>query len=120
MRLKRLHAEGGGIDGGRIHAGDGLGQSAGVVHFGMVGNDHVDLRGVDDGGDAFHHLAEERSLDRVDERDLLIHDEEGVIGGTAAGGVAVELLELPVDGADPPDIGGNPDRFHHNCTCVLS
>ena len=89
------------------------GQGAGVVHLHVVGNDHVDLGGIDHLRDALHELVGERGFARIDEGDLLIHDEVGVIGDTALGGIAVEQALVPVDAADPPNLRGNLNRVQH-------
>ena len=81
---------------GRVHLGvfrhlQDLRQAAAVVGFGVVGDDHVDLGRVDDGRDALQHLAEKAFLHRVDEGDLFIDDEVGVVGRALLRLVAVEI-----------------------------
>ena len=88
-------------------------QGAGVIHLNMVGDDHVDLGGIDHLGNALDELVRERCLARVDEGDLLIHDEISVIRDTAFGGIAVEQSLVPVDAANPPDLRGDLDCIQH-------
>ena len=42
--------------------------------------------------------------DSVDQGDLLVHDEVGVIGDAALSGVAVEQALVPIDAANPPNL----------------
>ncbi len=90
----------------RLDCGHGLGQAAGMVHLDVVGDDVVDLLRGDDLGNAGQHLREEFLFDGVDQGDLVVEDEEGVVGGAFFGDVAVEFADIPVDGADPVDVGG--------------
>ena len=50
-----------------------------MVGLGMVGNDHVDLGGIDDRTDAREHFVGEALLDCIDESDLFIEDQVGVV-----------------------------------------
>ena len=88
------------------------GQGAGVVGLDVVGDDVVDLGRVDDGSDALEELFLERLFDRVDEGDLLVEDQVGVVARAAARLVAVEAAHGPVDGADPVDIFADFNCFH--------
>ena len=89
------------------------GQGAGVIHLNMVGNDHIDLGGVDDLRDTLHKLIGKRRLARVDQGDLLVHDEVGVIGDAALGGVAVEQALVPIDAANPPNLRRDLNSVQH-------
>ena len=86
------------------------GGGAGVVHLDVVGDEDVDFGGVDHRGDALEELVFERDLGGVDERDLLVQDEVGVVCDARLGGVAVELAGVPVERADPVDV-----RLDLNC-----
>ena len=88
------------------------GQRAGVVGLDVIGDDVVNLSRVDDGSDALEELFLERFLDRVDEGDLLVEDQVGVVARAAARLVAVEAAHGPVDGADPVDIFADFNCFH--------
>ena len=96
------------IFGALKHRGD----AAAVVGFGVVGDDDVDLRGVDYGGDAREHLRFEAALHRVDEGDFFVEDKIGVVGGAFLRFVAVEIPEIPVDGAHPVDAFGDLHCLH--------
>ena len=74
-----------------------------VVGLGVVRDDDVDLRRVDELADVVHELIRERPPDRVDENGLLVHDEVGVVRRAAGGRelVSVKFPQLPVDDADP-------------------
>ena len=85
-----------GLDGGHV---------ARVVHLDVVGDKDVDLRRVDDRGDAGEQLVLEGDLGGVDERDLLVHDEVRVVGDAVFRGVAMEAAGVPVDAADPVHVG---------------
>ena len=88
------------------------GEGAAVVGFRVVGYDDVDFRGIDDGGDAREHFLFEGFFDRVDERDLLVDDEIGVVSRAFLRFVAVEVPEVPVDRAYPIDAFGDLHGFH--------
>ena len=88
------------------------GQGAGVVGLDVVGDDVVDLRRVNDRGDALEELFLERLLDGVNEGDFLVEDQVGVVARAAARLVAVEAAHGPVDGADPVDIFADFNCFH--------
>ena len=82
-------------------------QPAGVVRLGVVRNDIVDFRNIaDHGANPRQQLADERPLDRVDQRDLLIEHEKRVVGRPAARLIAVKITDAPVDRADPVDVLG--------------
>ena len=49
---------------------------------------------------------------RVNERDLVIEDEIGVVAGTALGVVAMKTAHGPVDRSDPVNIVTNFDSVH--------
>ena len=86
------------------------GRVAGVVHLHVVGDKHVDLGRVNHRGDALEQLIGEGDLGRVDQRDLLVQDEIGVVGDAGLGSVAVELARVPVERANPVDV-----RLDLNC-----
>ena len=87
--------------------------AARVVHLDVVGDDDLDLGGVNHLADALDELIGKRRLGCIDERDLLIHDEIGVVGDTPLGGVAVERALVPVDTTDPPDIRADLNCVEH-------
>ena len=82
------------------------GKPARVIGLGVVGNDDVDLRRVDDGPDVLEQLLPEGAPDGVDQGGLLVQDEIGVVGGAPVGRqlVAVELPQAPVHDPHPVDI----------------
>ena len=80
----------------RLDGGNDLRQGAGVVGFGVVGNDVVDLSGVDDRADTGEHLIGKRSFHRVDEGDFLVDDEKGVIGRAPGSQITVEVPDVPI------------------------
>ena len=88
-----------------------------VVGFGMVGNDHVDFCGVNDGGNARKHLFLEGFFHRVDEGDLFVENEIGVVSRAFFRFVAVEVAQIPVDGAYPVDALCDANGVH---VCVFS
>jgi hypothetical protein len=79
--------------------GAGLGQSrqtAGMVRFHMVHYDIVDFFRVHNGPDVAQLFPGKRSLHPVDQADLFIHDQEGVVSNPPGSGKAVEVVEGPV------------------------
>ena len=56
-----------------------------MVHLHVVGDDIVDLFRVDDLGNPGQHLRDEFLFDGVDQGDLVVEDEEGVVGGAFFG-----------------------------------
>ena len=106
-RLSRLHADAADVAviGGQVllpRAGGGVhlrifgdlengGDAPAVVGFGVVGDDHVDLRRVDDRADAREHLLRKALFDGVDERHLFVEDEVGVVRRAFFRLVAVEV-----------------------------
>lgn len=89
------------------------GQRAAVVGFGVVGYDHVDLVGLYDGADAFEHFFC-RTLDGIDERDLFVENEIGVVRGAFFRFVPVEIAHVPVYGSHPVNVFGYSQCFHKN------
>ena len=87
-------------------------QAAAVVGFGVVGDNDIDLRGVDDGADAREHLFAEALLHRVDEGHFFVEDKVGVVGGAFFRFIAVEVAQVPVDRAHPIDVFGKFERLH--------
>ena len=75
-----------------------------VIRLDVVRDDVVNLRWVNDRGDAREHFLLEAALDRVDEGDLFVYDEVGIVGRTALRVVAVKAAHRPVDSSDPVDI----------------
>jgi hypothetical protein len=78
-----------------------FGQTPGMIHLHVIGDDIVDFLGIDDVADAAHHLPDKALFHRVDQGDLVVHDEVGVIGGPGLGAVAVKIPQGPVYGAHP-------------------
>ncbi len=91
------------------------GQRPRVVGLGVVGDDDVDLRRIDELADVVHELVRERSPDRVDENGLLVLDEVGVVRRAAMGAelVPVERPQRPVDDADP--VHAFLQLYDHSC-----
>ena len=102
----------GGIDGGVFGDALYIGERAAVVGLGMVGDNDVDLFGVDDGGDAREHFALEARLHRVDEGDLFVENEVCVVSGAFFRFIAVEVAQVPVHRAYPVDAFAYLHRFH--------
>ena len=88
-------------------------KASGMIHLHMVGHNIVDGGRIHDGADAFDELAGEGLLAGVDERDLLVEDEVGVVGASALGGVAVEVALVPIDAAHPEHVGLDLDGLQH-------
>jgi hypothetical protein len=51
-------------------------------------------------------------LDRVEQGDFLILDQEGIIGCSFVGRVAVKIPDIPVDGSHPVNIVFDLEGFH--------
>ena len=51
-------------------------------------------------------------LDGVDQRDLVVDDEIGIVGRAALRVVAVKAAHRPVDGPDPVDVITDFDGVH--------
>jgi hypothetical protein len=86
------------------HGGHDRRQPAVVVGLHVVDDDETDLCRVDDVGDAREQLVDERGLHGVDERyGIGALDEVGVVGRATRRLVAVEVAQVPVNGADPVD-----------------
>ena len=75
-----------------------------VIRLDVVGDDVIDTRGIDDCGDARGQFVVKTALHCVDESDLFVYDEVGIVGRTALRVVAVKAAHRPVDGSDPVDI----------------
>ena len=80
------------------------GQTARVIGLGVVADDVGELSGIDPLGHMGEQLGRIRSLDRVDERRLLVEDQVRVVARATACLVAVEVAHVPVDEADPADV----------------
>ena len=93
-----------------------LGEAPGMVHLHVIGDHKADLGGVDHLADALDKLIGKRGLGRVDKGDGLVHDEVGVVGDATLGGVAVERALVPVDAANPPDLGRDLDCVKHDAS----
>ena len=74
-----------------------------VVYLIMIHNDIVYLVQVDLPFQSAYELLVVGLPYGVDERGLLVSDEEGVVAGAVEGGkfVAMEAFQLPIDLADP-------------------
>ena len=59
-----------------------------------------------------HHFAAVLLFNRIDQGDLVINDQVGVVGGAAVGGVAVEITGEPVNGPNPVNSWRQFDLFH--------
>ncbi len=80
------------------------GQTAGMVHLHMVDYDVVDLGRIHDLVKVMNQVALEAGLHRVEQGDLLILHQKGVVGGALVQGIAMEIAQIPVQGANPVDI----------------
>ncbi len=89
-----------------------------MVHFGMIGNDVVNIPGVNERLDASQHLIHECSLDRVHECYFLRQDQVGVIRCSPPGMVAVEVAQRPVD--CPYPVNRVSDLYSVECMGHLS
>lgn len=74
-----------------------------MIHLDVVDHQVVDLGGIDDGADAVQQVVLVRPLDRVEQGDLVVDDQKGVVGCPPVGRVPVEIPDIPVDGTDPVD-----------------
>ena len=74
-----------------------------MVQLGVVGNQVVDLRGVDNLRDLAEHLALEPRHDRIDQGDAVIDDQVGVVRSASMRvvRVAVEVAHFPIHGSNP-------------------
>jgi hypothetical protein len=90
-----------------------------VVALEMVDDHVVDLRRVDDLRHPREQLATERLFHRVHERDLLVHDEIRIISRPLRRGIAMEVPDLPVDGAHPVQALADFDHDKNSCQCNL-
>ena len=83
-----------------------------MIRLNVVGDDVIDVRGIDDCGDAREQFVVKTTLHCVDEGDLLVEDEVCIIGGTALRVVAVKAAHRPVNGSDPVNIIPDFDGVH--------
>ena len=90
----------------RLDPIDDLGQSPGMIHFHVVGDDIINLGRVHDLGHPGHHLGHEFLFDRVNERDVVVDNQIGVIRGAIFGEIAVKIPNGPINGAHPVNLGG--------------
>ena len=74
---------------------------AGMVHFRMIGNDILDLRGINDRLDPGQHFIFEGRFDCVNEGNFLGHNQIGIIGAAARGRVTVKITNRPVNRPHP-------------------
>ncbi len=88
-----------------------LSQRAGVVLFGVVNNDVVEVGEVDFAAQVLHELAAEFMIDGIDQHVFLFADEIAVIAAAAQRFIfgAVEITHFPVTLANPKNV-----IFHHN------
>ena len=90
-----------------------------MVHLDVVGHQVFDFRGIDDLRDAVEQVVREGTLARVDERDMLVDDEVGVVRGAPVGGVAVEVALVPIDAANPIDARLDFNCIQHDCPFLV-
>jgi len=83
-----------------------------MVHLHMVDDQVVDLGGIDDLVQVVEQVALEADLDGVEQGDLLVHHQKGVVGGALVQGIAVKIAQFPVQRADPVDIFFDFNGFH--------
>src|SRR6056297_944578 len=62
----------------------------------MVADDIVNAAGIHDLRDIVKQLVGELLFYRVHQRDFIVHDQKGIVGGTAVGGIAVKIPDIPV------------------------
>ena len=86
--------------------------TAAVIGFRMVGNNDIDFRRIDHGCYAGKHFAFEAFLDRIDQGDFFVENKISVVGRTFFRFVAVEIPEIPVNGAHPIDAFAELECFH--------
>ena len=92
---------------------DELAQGPGVVFFGVVHDDVVDLVERHQLGEAAEHGSGVIVVHRVEHDVLLVADEIAVVGRAARGtAVAVEVALVVVDGSDPENIFRQFNGFH--------
>jgi hypothetical protein len=75
----------------------------------VVADHQVDLSRVDDPGDMIDQLVVKLLLDGVDQNDLLIKDQESIVGGPQVRGISVEIPDIPIGRSDLVNIW----RYHH-------
>ena len=88
----------------RIHRRDDLGQASRMVELRVEGDDIVNLGGIDDGRYPVHHLLPKGGLHRIDQGDLVGHDQVGIVGAPPFGHIPVEIPDVPVYSPHPPHI----------------
>ena len=94
-------------------AGDNLGvrallghkrNTAGMVRLHMIGHDIINLGRVHNIADAPQHLQAERSLHRINQRNLLIHNKISIICRTTLRAIAVEAAHGVIHRTNPVNI----------------
>ena len=84
----------------------------------VEGDDIFDLGGINDGCDPVHHLLPEGGLHRIDQGDLIGHDQVGIVGASPFGHVPVEIPDVPVYSPYPPHVVRQLDGLKRIVHCT--
>jgi hypothetical protein len=74
-----------------------------MIHLHVVLDDHVDIGRIDDIADAGQLLVPEVVFHIVDEGNLFINNQIGIVRGASLSEITMEIPEVPVDAANPVD-----------------
>ena len=83
-----------------------------MVHFRVVADHQVDFFRIDNPRDIIQHLVREFFFDRVDQGDLLIHDEKSIVGRSLVSAVAMKIPDVPVFYPNVVNTFGDFNRLH--------
>ena len=90
-----------------------------MIHFGVEADQIIDLFKFDEGRDVALELLGEGRFDCVDERDLFVANQIGVVGRAESRVVAVEVADVVIDVADLVDSGTEFVRQFHTVMFFL-
>ncbi len=94
------------------HDGQNIGETARVIRFNVVDNDVVDLCRINNLTNRLHVIDHKWFLHRIQEGNLFIDDQEGVVCRALIGRVPMEVSDIPVYRANPIDALHDFNRFH--------
>ncbi len=108
-------------------AGDDLGvrrrlqharKATSVVLLAVIRDDDADLRRVHHIGHAIEQFALEARHARVDQRDLLVHDQVGIGGGAVGHAEPMDVALIPFDSAYPIDVRADLECSEHDAVLL--
>jgi len=85
----------------------------------MVDDQVIDVSGVHQLLDMVHQFTHVGFLDRIEESDFFVLDQEGIIGCSFIRGVAMEIPDIPVNGTYPEDVLFNFRGVHIFSLCNI-